>query len=259
MPPTPKSVLISLADNANDHGECFPSVTTICARTCLSERAVQEAVAWLERHGALRRNMRTGRSTTYAVCPAAYDPPQQAHPRATRTPAAGAPSPRSRRTPPPHVAHPTPAAGAPITVKEPSKEPSRNKKSAPEALQCPDEVPEQVWADWQRVRAAKRGGAVTATALAGIEREAERAGLTLAQALVVCCERSWVGFRADWYAAATPQARASPYRSAADARDERDGAFMHALTGGLAGRIPTQPRTIDAERNDVPRLVSPRD
>jgi hypothetical protein len=54
------------------------------------------------------------------------------------------------------------------------------------------------------------------------------------------------------------QARASPYRSAADERDERDGAFMHALTGGLAGRLPTQLSTIDADRNDVPRLVTPR-
>ena len=32
MPPTPKAVLISLADNASDEGECWPSIPTICER-----------------------------------------------------------------------------------------------------------------------------------------------------------------------------------------------------------------------------------
>lgn len=59
--------------------------------------------------------------------------------------------------------------------------------------------------------------------------------------------------------AVPPQARASPYRSAADAREERDGQFMHALTGGLAGRLPQQPRTIDGRTDDLPALAAPRD
>ncbi|HCL4023078.1 TPA: helix-turn-helix domain-containing protein, partial [Pseudomonas aeruginosa] len=38
-----KAVLISLADNSNDDGVCWPSVAKIAERTCLSERAVRNA------------------------------------------------------------------------------------------------------------------------------------------------------------------------------------------------------------------------
>jgi hypothetical protein len=39
---------------------------------------------------------------------------------------------------------------------------------------------------------------VTETALAGIIREAGKAGLSLEAALSMACERGWTGFRADW-------------------------------------------------------------
>lgn len=42
------------------------------------------------------------------------------------------------------------------------------------------------------------------------------------------------------------QARASPYQSAADAREKRDAEFMHNLTGGLAG-AKTHRNIIDAD------------
>ena len=122
MPPTNKAVLISLADQANDNGLCWPSLKNICARTCLSERAVQKALGDLEVTGILRRVFRTGHSTHYHVTPAGYAPPQDVHPASTApTPAAGAP-------PPPQDVHLTPAAGAPRTVIEPSIEPSRNRQ-----------------------------------------------------------------------------------------------------------------------------------
>ena len=38
---------------------------------------------------------------------------------------------------------------------------------------------------------------MTKTALAGIRREADAAGVTLETALKTCCERGWVGFKAD--------------------------------------------------------------
>ncbi|HEY1034599.1 MAG TPA: helix-turn-helix domain-containing protein [Pseudoxanthomonas sp.] len=67
MPPTPKAVLISLADNANDHGECFPSITTICTRTCFKRTAVIEAIQWLEQNGLLVADRSNGRHTTYTI------------------------------------------------------------------------------------------------------------------------------------------------------------------------------------------------
>lgn len=65
-------------------------------------------------------------------------------------------------------------------------------------------VPEQVATAYLHVRKTKRGGPLTELALAGIQREAVKAGLTLAQALTKCVERSWVGFEADWVARSAP-------------------------------------------------------
>ena len=106
-----KAVLISLADNANDEGYCWPSVARISERTCLAERTVQAAIKWLCVAGILSVRERMGRSTMYTLTPAAYAPPQKLHP------AADAPS-------PPQLTTQTPAAAAPRTVIEPSSEPS---------------------------------------------------------------------------------------------------------------------------------------
>lgn len=108
---TQKAVLISLADQANDDGVCWPSIATISERVCASDRAVQDAIKWLVSAGALQRDERFGRSSVYVVTPAGYAPrricaPQHMHP----TPANAAP-------PPPQMPHPTPANAAPRTVK----------------------------------------------------------------------------------------------------------------------------------------------
>ncbi|STQ99828.1 Uncharacterised protein [Kingella potus] len=52
--------------------------------------------------------------------------------------------------------------------------------------------------DYLAVRRDKRSATLTKTALDGLEREANRAGLSLEQALTLCCERGWVGFCAQW-------------------------------------------------------------
>lgn len=70
MPPTPKAVLISLADNANDAGYCWPSLDSICERTCFGRTAVIAAIKWLEDAGFLIANRSNGRHTTYMVVPA---------------------------------------------------------------------------------------------------------------------------------------------------------------------------------------------
>lgn len=63
----------------------------------------------------------------------------------------------------------------------------------------PETVSQQVWDDYLKVRKAKKAPAMSATAMAGIEREANLAGIDLQKAFEVCCERNWVGFKADWY------------------------------------------------------------
>ena len=67
MPPVAKAVLISLADNANDNGYCYPSISKICERTCFKKRAVIDAIKWLEANALLRANRDNGRHTTYTI------------------------------------------------------------------------------------------------------------------------------------------------------------------------------------------------
>lgn len=94
----------------------------------------------------------------------------------------------------------------------------------------PDEVAEPVWQDFQRLRAQKRAP-LTDTALAGLRREADKAGIGLGEALAYCCEQGWQGFNAGWYAERTgKQPRASPsFR-------ERDTAAANARYRSLTGK-----------------------
>ena len=61
----------------------------------------------------------------------------------------------------------------------------------------PEGVTEMVWQDWVKLRKAKKA-AVTQTALDGIQREADKARVSLQTALETCCERGWTGFKAEW-------------------------------------------------------------
>ena len=51
--------------------------------------------------------------------------------------------------------------------------------------------------DWLQLRKQKKA-AVTATAIRGIETEADKAGMSLEKALSECCSRGWTGFKAEW-------------------------------------------------------------
>lgn len=58
-------------------------------------------------------------------------------------------------------------------------------------------VEPQIAADWLVVRKTKKA-AVTQTAIDGIVREAAKASLSLNDALRICCDNSWAGFKAVW-------------------------------------------------------------
>lgn len=70
---TQKAVLISLADQANDDGVCWPAIGTIANRCCMSERAVRTAMDHLDAVGLLSRERRFNSSNVYSVTPAKFD------------------------------------------------------------------------------------------------------------------------------------------------------------------------------------------
>ena len=66
-----------------------------------------------------------------------------------------------------------------------------------EGVATPDGVSDSVFQDFKKLRTAKKSP-LTQTALDGIAREAKKAGLSLGEVLAMCCERGWVGFKAEW-------------------------------------------------------------
>lgn len=118
-----KAVLVSLADQASDDGVCWPAVKSIALRTCLSERAVQDALAWLQTAGIVFREYRANTSTSYTIRPSKYDPTKAPNTRqraAKSTGANGAPpadgAPGADGAPPPANGAPGGADGAPLGV-----------------------------------------------------------------------------------------------------------------------------------------------
>ncbi|HBO8835577.1 TPA: helix-turn-helix domain-containing protein [Pseudomonas aeruginosa] len=143
MSPAQKAVLISLADQANDQGVCWPAVDSIAMRCCLSKRAVQQAIKWLRSAGIVSVEERQGRSTMYSVTPAAYAPPQEMHPSSKCTRAGNAP---------------TPADAAPRTVIEPTREPSGSllpTRSGPATDEAMQEACRRVWAAYRAAYEAR--------------------------------------------------------------------------------------------------------
>lgn len=96
-------------------------------------------------------------------------------------------------------------------------------KTTPSGVDFGDVNP-QVVADFTAHRKALRAP-VTETALAGIRREAEKAGVSLEVALALCCARGWRGFKAAWLIDA-PTGFAAPATV-----PHRPGGVSPAITG----------------------------
>ncbi len=168
MSPAQKAVLISLADQANDDGYCWPSVGTIAKRTCLSERAVQGAIKWLVSAGLLSADERKGTSSVYQITPAAYAPPQEMRP------ADAAPRGAGNAPPPPQMLHPTPADAAPkpsMNRQLNRKEPKDTRADAQDFV-LPDWIPADAWAAFMETRKTKKAKS-TAYALGLIVKSLE--------------------------------------------------------------------------------------
>ncbi len=88
-------------------------------------------------------------------------------------------------------------SNAVVTSQETETETENTRRTRSRAAVRPDSVPERVWQDFQAIRKAKRTP-LTDTALNGIAREAAKAGMSLSDALAMCCERGWQGFNAGW-------------------------------------------------------------
>lgn len=224
MPPTPKCVLMALADIAkhDDGTGCFPSLPALCEWTCFSRRAVIDAIAWLEASGAIKADRSNGRHTTYQVTPSSYvQPVQQAHRCSSRTGAANdttgaapAPDPCSSRTTPvqqPHPNHQEPSRTIEATKKKRASAPAPD-QSVADLLTDADPA---VVSDWLALRKAKRAP-VTVTVAQHAIAEAAKAGMSLTAFLRIWCARGSQGLEAAWLRP-NERAQAQPGRHSAAA------------------------------------------
>lgn len=125
IPSGPKMVLLSLCDNANDQGECYPSIAKIAKRCSMSERSVFSHIDWLEQRKALYRENRKGRSSVYHLSPCKFCTPASSAPTEK-----GSPPPANSAPTPANIAD-APANIAPRIVTQSSLEPSTNLKTLP--------------------------------------------------------------------------------------------------------------------------------
>lgn len=195
--PLRKLVLIKLADNANDLGECWPSHQHIADQCEISRRSVINHINKLEEMGLLRREYRTknnekqsnlyyltldGEGSAGDSLPSERDAP----------PSAGDSPPSAGDAPPPSAGDAHRTSHSSESVIEPV-----NESLKPKDRLIASGVDKQVLEDYLAVRKAKRSP-LTHTAIDRLETEARKASLDLAEVVRICAERSWVGFNAGW-------------------------------------------------------------
>jgi TnpA family transposase len=85
-------------------------------------------------------------------------------------------------------------------------------------VQKPDDVSDQVWDDFCKLRASKKAP-LTESALQNIKTQANLAMWTLENALAETCARGWTSFKAEWvqHKASKQQALEASNRQAAEA------------------------------------------
>ncbi len=132
-----KLVLLALADTANDEGVCWPSVLGLCEKTCLSDRAVQQAVKRLTDCGHLSVTKRYKQTNVFTVHPRVY--PERGSPEAASP---ETPSPEGKCISTPNDVHPLNPSKRTVsksTTKK-TKPPSKKATELPEDFRLDEEM-----------------------------------------------------------------------------------------------------------------------
>lgn len=201
LPCTQKIVLVMLADRHNsDTGRCDPSHDRLAGDCGLTRRSVMDQLAKLDKAGFIRTHhrvidkLKTSNQYTLMLSFGAPADVKEFHIDVQQVPV---------------VVNDVHQGSEPVAhkpVKEPVKNLNTNTRAdapatvrADAAIAKPAEVSQEVWGDFLSLRKEKRAK-LTKTALAGIQREADKAGWALENALTESCARGWTGFKAEWVA-----------------------------------------------------------
>lgn len=86
---------------------------------------------------------------------------------------------------------------SPKAPSSPSPSPSPITSKSIKTIETPFGVSEIVFKDYIQLR-NKLKAPVTETAIKGLQREADKAGISLEQVMTICCQNGWKGFKAEW-------------------------------------------------------------
>jgi hypothetical protein len=152
--------------------------------------------------------------------------------------------------PSPEQAGLIPSSLIPDSLISDSKEKKARAPRPPAPAPVLDGVSAELLADYLVVRKAKNAGALTKTAIAGLQREADKAGISLSDAVQACCEYGWQGFNASWYAERTGGKGGHAATSeTAYQRSMRER--MQQFAPGVAAKAPGFNNVIELEAHDV--------
>jgi hypothetical protein len=119
------------------------------------------------------------------------------------------------------------------------------KEKETKRMQAPSGVSPEVWDSFVAQRKASRA-VITETVIKSIQREANKAGWTLEQALAECSARGWRGFKAEWVI----EKQTATQKAAAN---------MNLLTRGMSGPKPApfwaKTETLEVIHEEPKRLV----
>lgn len=203
--PNKKLVLLKLADCASDTGECFPSYQHIADQCEISRRSVMKYVDELESMGFLwvenRKNGKQNHTNVYhlTISKGAKNG-SEPHSLGSEPHSLGGGEPRSPITSNSFepvnetcIAHEAQHKRAAV-----AKSKKNDTHSADLAALENMGVETQLAKDWLQTRKEKRAGSLTQTVITALRREAEKAGLTVPQAVQVAAERGWARFHASY-------------------------------------------------------------
>ena len=189
--PLRKLVLIKLADNANDDGICFPSYQYIADVCEISKASARNHIDDLINMGFVTKKARKnkdGSSSNLYILHLENGMPADS----TGMPAdsTGMPADSTGGMP----------ADSTITYHslEPINEPiKKTKQKSAVILLAEFGIDGQLAEDFIAHRKSKKA-TITETVLKGYQREADKAGIPLAEAMEISIVRNWQGFNANW-------------------------------------------------------------
>lgn len=251
-PALTKFVLLTMANCVNAEAgtwEFYASYRHIAERTGMNQKTVEASVTHLKQQGYIvdtgRRAGDTGKVVVYRL----NDPESGVIKPGLQTPSANGTRPQNDTEngviTPPVQANEIPPKSAPNPPKYDGQSPqilgrippktgigtskgtrnrTRKEPGTGAAVAAIPDVPDQLLADWLIVRKDKGAKTLTQTAVAGLLREASKAGIPVADAVRFCCEAGWVGFNAGWYGDRVGGSRAAPRNGRGQGNDWTGGA-----------------------------------